>query len=78
VGHPGQAGQKAGLLAALNLAIKDARHAQSLANKAGVQMKNAELTYEYLKGVKEHMGTRGDIARIYGAKRAEAGLKLEN
>jgi len=31
-----------------------------------------------LKVVKEHMGARGDIAGIYGAKRVEAGLKSEN
>jgi hypothetical protein len=31
-----------------------------------------------LKVVKEHMGARGDIAGIYGAKRVEAGMKFEN
>ena len=65
-------------LFAVDLAMKDAMHAQSLANKAGVQMKNVEVANEYLKGVKQHMGTRGDIAGIYGAKRVEAGLKFEN
>ena len=55
-------------LFAVDLAMKVARHAQSLANKAGVHMKNVEVANEYLKVVKEHMGTRRDIAGIYGAK----------
>ena len=40
-------------------------------------MKNIELAYEYPKGVKEYIGTRG-VVGIYGAERAEAGLKFEN
>ena len=56
--------------------MKDARHAQSLTNKAGVHMKNVEVANEYLKVVKEYMGTRRDIAGIYGAKRVEAGMKV--
>jgi hypothetical protein len=31
-----------------------------------------------LKAVKEHMGARGDIVGIYGAKGVEAALKFEN
>ena len=62
----------------VDLARKDARHAQSIANVAGVHMKNVELADGYLKGVQEHMGSKGDIAGIYGAKRVEAGLKFEN
>ena len=65
-------------LFAVDLARKDARHAQALANKAGVTMKNVELADGYLKACKEHMGARGDIAGIYGGKRVEAGLEFEN
>lgn len=65
-------------LFAVDLALKDGSHAQALAGKAGVHMKNVEIASEYLKVVKEHMGPRGDIAGIYGAKRVEAGLKFEN
>ena len=65
-------------LFAVDLAMKDARHAQELANKVGVHMKDVEIANEYLKVVKEHMGTRGDIAGMYGAKRVEAGLPFEN
>ena len=65
-------------LFAVDLATKDARHAQELTNKAGVHMKNMEIANEYLKVVKEHMGTRGDIAGMCGAKRLEAGLPFEN
>lgn len=39
-------------------------------------MKNVKVANEYLKVVKEHMGTRRDIAGIYGAKRVEAGMKV--
>jgi 3-hydroxyisobutyrate dehydrogenase-like beta-hydroxyacid dehydrogenase len=60
------------------LARKDAGHAMALAEKAGVQMKNIQLADGYLKGVQDHMGDRGDIAGIYGAKRVEAGLNFEN
>lgn len=60
------------------LARKDAGHAMALAERAGVQMKNVQLADGYLKAVQDHMGDKGDIAGIYGAKRAEAGLKFEN
>lgn len=65
-------------LFAVDLARKDARHAQNLAKDSGMRMRNVELADGYLKEVKEHMGARGDIASIYGAKRAESGLKFEN
>jgi 3-hydroxyisobutyrate dehydrogenase-like beta-hydroxyacid dehydrogenase len=57
-------------LFAVDLAMKDARHAHSLANKADVHMKNIEVANEYLKVVKEHMDTRRDIAGV------EAGMKV--
>jgi 3-hydroxyisobutyrate dehydrogenase-like beta-hydroxyacid dehydrogenase len=57
-------------LFAVDLTLKDARHAQALADKAGVHMKNVEIASEYLKGAKEHTGVRGDIAGIYGAKKS--------
>jgi hypothetical protein len=58
-------------LFAVDLAMKDARHAPALANKAGVHMKKVEVVNEYLKVVKEHMGARGDIVGIYGRSRNE-------
>jgi hypothetical protein len=60
----------------VDLVMKGARHAQSLANKTGVHMKTVEVANEYLKVVKEDVGTRGDIAGIYGARRVEAGMKV--
>jgi 3-hydroxyisobutyrate dehydrogenase-like beta-hydroxyacid dehydrogenase len=51
-------------LFAVDLAMKDARHAQSLANKAGVNMKNVEVANEYLKVVEEHAGRR-EILQAY-------------
>src|SRR5271156_89932 len=65
-------------LFSVDLARKDARHAQALAQKAGVTMKNVQLADEYLKVVQEEMGSKGDIAGIYGAKRMEAGLSFRN
>lgn len=65
-------------LFAVDLAIKDCAHAQALAKSAGLTMKNVELADGLLKGVKDHMGARGDIAGMYGAKRKEAGLQFEN
>jgi len=65
-------------LFAVDLARKDAGHAQTIAQKAGVTMKNVELADEYLKVVKEQRGAKGDIAAMYGAKRLEAGLPFEN
>jgi 3-hydroxyisobutyrate dehydrogenase-like beta-hydroxyacid dehydrogenase len=49
-------------LFAVDLARKDIRHAQDIANKAGVTMKNIQLSDELLVDVKDHMGARGDMA----------------
>lgn len=65
-------------LFAVELARKDARHAMALATAAGTQLKDVEVADAHLAQVKEHMGTRGDIASIYGAVRKEGGLKFEN
>jgi len=65
-------------LFAVDLARKDARHAMALAKSSGTQLKALEVGDAHLAAVKEHMGERGDIASIYGAVRAEGGLKFEN
>ncbi|PYH88019.1 NAD(P)-binding protein [Aspergillus ellipticus CBS 707.79] len=65
-------------LFAVDLARKDARHAMDLAEKAGARMRGVELVDGYMGRVKEQMGTRGDVAGVYGAVRQEAGLKFEN
>ncbi|KAL2175683.1 NAD binding domain of 6-phosphogluconate dehydrogenase-domain-containing protein [Thermothelomyces heterothallicus CBS 202.75] len=62
----------------VDLARKDARHAFSLAEACGVRMRNLEVADAHLAAVKEHDGEKGDIAGIYGALRAESGLKYEN
>ena len=62
----------------VDLARKDAKHALSLASAAGAKMKNVEVADAHLGAVQEHMGSKGDIAGIYGAVRQEAGLKFEN
>ena len=65
-------------LFAVDLARKDARHAQALAKSNGVRLKAVEVADQHLAQVKEHMGAKGDIASIYGAVRQESGLKFEN
>jgi 3-hydroxyisobutyrate dehydrogenase-like beta-hydroxyacid dehydrogenase len=65
-------------LFAVDLARKDAGHALSLAKTHGVQMKAVEVADAHLAAVQKHMGSKGDIAGIYGAVRQEADLKFEN
>ena len=62
----------------MDLARKDARHAMNLAEASGTRMKDVEVVDSHLAAVQKHMGSRGDIAGIYGAVRQEAGLKFEN
>ena len=65
-------------LFAVDLARKDAKHALDLAQAAGTKMKDVEVADQHLAEVRKHMGSKGDIAGIYGAVRQEAGLKFEN
>jgi len=65
-------------LFAVDLARKDARHALDLAKTNGVRMRDVEVADQHLADVQKHMGSKGDIASIYGAVRSESGLKFEN
>ncbi|KAF2226828.1 hypothetical protein BDZ85DRAFT_256827 [Elsinoe ampelina] len=65
-------------LFAVDLARKDAGHALSLAKASGARMRDVEVADQHLSDVQKHMGSRGDIAGIYGAVRQEGGLKFEN
>lgn len=65
-------------LFAVDLARKDARHAMDLAKTHGVRMRDVEVADKHLEEVQKHMGSRGDIAGIYGAVRKESGLEFEN
>ena len=62
----------------MELARKDTKHALNLAEASGVKLKDLEVADSHLAAVQTHMGSRGDIAGIYGAVRQEAGLKFEN
>ena len=64
-------------LFAVDLARKDAGHALSLAEGVGVRMRDVEVADEHLAAVQKHMGSKGDIAGIYGAVRQENGLEFE-
>jgi len=66
-------------LFAVDLARKDAGHALDLAAKSGgVRLGALEVADKHLEQVKEHLGAKGDLPSIYGAVRAESGLKFEN
>ncbi|GAB7357652.1 hypothetical protein MBLNU459_g0147t1 [Dothideomycetes sp. NU459] len=65
-------------LFAVDLARKDAGHAMALAKTHGVRMRDVEVADQHLADVQKHMGSKGDIAGIFGAVRQEAGLKFEN
>ena len=41
-------------------------------------MKDVEVADGHLADIQKHMGSKGDIAGIYGAVRQEAGLPFEN
>lgn len=64
-------------LFAVDLARKDAGHALSLAKAAGARLRDVEVADEHLAAVQRHMGSKGDIAGIYGAVRQESGLEFE-
>lgn len=65
-------------LFAVDLARKDAGHALALAKTHGVKMRDVEVADQHLAEVQKHMGSKGDIAGIYGAVRQEGGLRFEN
>lgn len=62
----------------VDLARKDARHALNLAEGVGSSVPALRVAEAHLGKVKEHLGDKGDIPSIYGAVRAESGLKFEN
>ena len=59
-------------------ARKDLGHVKDVAKGVGAKMKGVDVVDNALVAVKEHAGTKGDIAGIYGVARKEAGLKYEN
>ncbi|KAF2145284.1 uncharacterized protein K452DRAFT_284661 [Aplosporella prunicola CBS 121167] len=65
-------------LFAIDLARKDARHALDLAKNNGARMRAVEVADAHFADVQKHVGSKGDVAGIYGAVRQESGLKYEN
>lgn len=69
-------------LFAVDLAIKDARHALSLGREAGADtaktMRNTGTGLERLERVREKVGESGDMPGIYGIVREDAGLPFGN
>ncbi|EPQ53130.1 hypothetical protein GLOTRDRAFT_79197 [Gloeophyllum trabeum ATCC 11539] len=64
-------------LFAVDLARKDAKHALAIAKASGTSLRNMEVADSHLEAVQKHMGSKGDIAGIYGAVRQESGLPFE-
>lgn len=62
----------------VDLARKDIGHVLGIAGKCGTKMKAVDVANQHLQDVKDHAGTKGDVAGIYGAVRMESGLKYEN
>ena len=63
---------------AVDLAIKDASHALAISENAGNKLPGVENAKRHLEAVKEHQGTSGDLAGIYGALRKESNLPFKN
>ncbi len=49
-----------------------------VAKSSGARMRAVEIADGHLAGVQAEMGSRGDIAGMYGAVRKEAGLEFSN
>ena len=65
-------------LMGVDWARKDARHARELAERSGARLKGVQVADDYMKGVQEVMGSKGDLAGLFGAVRMQAGLEFEN
>ena len=53
-------------------------HALDLAKSSGARLRSIEVVDSHLADIQKHMGSKGDIAGLYGAVRLESGLKFEN
>lgn len=62
------------------LALKDYRHAKSLADSGGVEVKGLDVAGKHTQDIIDYYGdeNKGDIAGLYGIVRQEAGLDFEN
>ena len=49
-----------------------------VAKSVGAKIKDVEVADAHLANLQKHVGSKGDIAGIYGAVRMEAGLPFEN
>lgn len=50
----------------------------NLANKHGAKLGNIENIDKHFQTVQKEMGSKGDMAGVYGATRVEAGLPFKN
>lgn len=62
----------------VDLARKDARHMLALAKEYGAEMGNVKVIDRHLEAVQKEMGSKGDMAGVYGAARLDAGLPFKN
>jgi hypothetical protein len=70
--------RRAGPLFAVDLLLKNARHALDLAARSRATMRGVEFAFRDMTLDKEWMGARGDSAGVYGAVCEEAGSRFEN
>jgi hypothetical protein len=63
---------------AVDLALKDTNHALAISAEAGNKLPGLENAKKHLEIVKEHQGSSGDMAGIYGALRKESNLPFKN
>lgn len=56
--------RRAGPLFAVDLSLKDARHALDLAARSGATMRGVEFAFRDMTLAKERMGARGDSACV--------------
>ena len=62
----------------VSLAIKDARHAMSMAEEKGVKLPALELARKNMEAAREYAGECLDSSSMYGVLRQQAGLPFWN
>ncbi len=62
----------------MDLGLKDIDHTLALGRESGAKLGGLENARSHLLNVKKVQGDKGDMAGMYGAARADAGLPFEN
>lgn len=62
----------------IDMALKDAHHAQATAEEIGVALPTLQLAESHLQAVKTQCGASGDSSAVYGIMRKANGLPFDN